>query len=370
VRAPKKVGETRGFIVHEQRDACTFHRVMAFLASEGAAIAAAMLVKTALHLREGDRFVIICDAESNGLADVVRLEAESLGVQVTFARLDQLRSVSTNHSGERPHKVLPDLVRRAMLAAQGSVFMASAPHQELSMREQLQHIVGACKVRHAHMPGVTLRAFAAGMKTDCGSLETWGRAVERKVELARTLEATSPAGTDLRLTFPASNRWTPHLGTIAPGNMSILPAGALFAQPESADGVFVANASVSDFFGAREGLLTEKPVTFHIEGGRVVRVLAPAAPELQRDLEGMIAVAPNSNRVGLAMLGVNADLAPTGDSAVDENVPGLHLVIGDTAGRIRTSTWSARTSFAACAVGGSVEVDGVPVIENGKLSPS
>ena len=341
---------------------------MGFLASEGAAIAAAMLVKTALHLREGDRFVIICDAESNGLADVVRIEAESLGIQVTFARLDQLRSVSTNHSGERPHKVLPDLVRRAMLAAQGSLFMASAPHQELSMREQLQHIVGACKVRHAHMPGITARAFAAGMKTDCANLETWGRAVERKVELARTLEATSPAGTDLHLAFAASNRWTPHLGAIAPGNLSILPAGALFAQPESADGVFVANASLSEFFGAREGLLTAKPVTFHIEGGRVVRVEAPAAAELQRDLESMMAVAPNSNRVGLAMLGVNAELTATGDAAVDENVPGLHLVIGDMAGRIRTSAWSARTSFVACATGATVDVDGVVVIENGKLA--
>jgi aminopeptidase len=340
---------------------------MALSGPEGVAHAASMLVTTALHLREGDRFVVICDADSSALADVVKARAEALGVQVTLARLDQLRSVSTNHPGDRPHKVLPDLVRRAMLAAQGSVFLASAPHQELSMREQLQHIVGACKVRHAHMPGLSTTAFALGLQTDCARLEGWGRAVERRVELAQVLEATSPAGTDVSLRFASSNRWTPHLGSIAPGHMSNLPAGALFAQPESVDGVFVANASVSDFFGARERLLTAKPVSLHLEGGRVVRVEAPNAPELQRDIEAMIAVAPNSNRVGLAIIGVNLELLPSGEAAVDENLPGLHLMIGDAAGRVRTSAWSARTSFSVCEAGATVSTGGDLVIDDGKI---
>ncbi len=340
---------------------------MAPSGSQGVAHAASTLVTTALHLREGDRFVVICDADSHELAEVVKDQAEGLGVQVTLARLDVLRSVSTNHSGDRPHKVLPDVVRRAMLAAQGSVFLASAPHQEHSMREQLQHIVGACKVRHAHMPALSARAFAVGMKTDCAQLEAWGRAVERRLELAQTLEATSAAGTDLSLTFSSSNRWTPHLGSIAPGHMSNLPAGALFAQPESVEGVFVANASVSDFFGAREGLLTTKPVFLHIQQGRVVKVEAPNAPDLQKDIEGMIAVAPNSNRVGLAIVGVNVELSPNGDAALDENLAGLHLVIGDAAGRVRASAWSARTSFTACSASATVTTGGDLVLEDGKI---
>ncbi len=341
---------------------------MAIIVDDGVAHAAKVLVTTALHLREGDRFVVICDADSSHLATVVKHEAEELGVQVTLARLDQLRSVSTNHTGERPHKVLPDVVRRAMLAAQASVFLASAPHTELSMREQLQHIVGACKVRHAHMPALSDRAFASGLKSDCAHLEAWGRAMEHVLDPGRTLEATSAAGTSLRLGFSSANRWTPHLGTIAAGQMSTLPAGALFAQPETVDGVFVANAAVSDFFGVREGLLEAKPVTFHIKDGRVERVVAPNAPELQSDIEAMIGVAPNSNRVGLAIVGVNADLSPTGAAVVDENLPGLHLVIGDVAGRVRATTWSARTSFTACASGGTLSVDGVVAIEAGKLS--
>ena len=341
---------------------------MAAASPEDVAHAATMLVTTALHLREGDRFVVICDEDSSALGTVVVRAAEAHGVQVTLARLDQLQSVSTNHSGERPHKVLPDVVRRAMLAAQASVFLATSPQKELSMREQLSHIVGACKVRHAHMPAISQRAFADGMKIDYARLETWGRAMERRLELAKLLDAESAAGTKLRVTFGESNRWTPHLGHISPGHLSTLPAGALYAQPDSVDGVFVANASVSDFFGAREGLLLEKPVTLHIEGGRVRKVEAPRAPELERDIQGMIDVAPNSNRVGLAMMGVNASLeTPTGDAAVDENLPGLHLVIGDVAGRIKATVWSARTSFTACAAGGRLFIDGSLAGDEGQI---
>src|SRR5689334_1541382 len=114
--------------------------------------ASEVLLHTALRLRSGERFVIVSDLESAAIGEALARTAEQLGAIVTLARLDRLKSVSTGHDGDRPHKVLPDLVRRAMLAAQASAFVATAPHQELSMREQLLHIVGACGVRHAHMP--------------------------------------------------------------------------------------------------------------------------------------------------------------------------------------------------------------------------
>jgi hypothetical protein len=218
------------------------------------------------------------------------------------------------------------------------------------------------------MPGLSPRAFAYGMKMDASRLESWGRAMERRLELARALDVESTAGTKLRLDFPADYRWAESLGVISPGKWAQLPAGALYAQPDSVDGVFVANASFGEFFGAREGILLHKAVKLHIERGRVARVEAPAAPELARDVEAMLSVAPNSNRIGLAVVGVNVGLeAPTGDAAVDQNLPGLHLVIGDPAGRIANSSFSARTSFFACAAGGRVSVDGSMAIDGGKV---
>src|SRR2546428_663843 len=113
--------------------------------------AAKVLLTSALHVAAGERLVVGGDLESQAILDALEAAGKKIGAETAALRLDQLRSYSTNHSGERPHKVLPDSVRRAMLSAQASVFVASAPHPEASMREQLLHIVGACKIRHAHL---------------------------------------------------------------------------------------------------------------------------------------------------------------------------------------------------------------------------
>ena len=328
-----------------------------------------MLLTTALHLREDDRFVVVCDAESTEITTALTSAAERLGADVTVARLDLLRSVSTNHSGERPHKVLPDVVRRAMLAAQASVFVATTPQKENGMRDQLLHIVGACRVRHAHMPGISARAFAAGMRVDYGVVEGCGREIERRLEGALTITVESDTGTNLVCTLTPKHVWTAHLGRIAPGEWSLLPAGALYTVPASVDGTFVANAALGEFFGAREGLLTNKPVRFTLEAGRVTNVEAELAPALEKDVRAMLGLAPGSDRVGLVALGLNAGIEEaTGIAAVDENLPGLHLVLGDAAGRVRASTLTARTSFVACAAGARVRAGEDPLVDGGKIT--
>src|SRR5436309_11227884 len=163
--------------------------------------ASEVLLRTAIHLKPSERFVVVSDAESAAIGEALAQVAGTVGGHVTHARLDVLKSVSTGHTGDRPHKVLPDLVRRAMLATQASAFVASAPHQELSMREQLLHIVGACGVRHAHMPGITSRAYSAGMRLDYDRVSAWGRALFRRLEFAHHVHAWSPSGTDLHLAF-------------------------------------------------------------------------------------------------------------------------------------------------------------------------
>lgn len=330
--------------------------------------AATNLVRTGLELVSGERFVVVGDAESQPMLAALEAAARDAGADVSALRLDQLRSQSTNHSGERPHKVLPDAVRRAMLSAQASAFVASAPHAEQSMREQLLHVVGACKGRHAHMPGITPSAFMTGLAGDFGALRDSGRALERSLEVAREITAESAAGTQLTIKTAPSRRWHARLGSVRAGESVTLPAGSIVTCPETISGTFAATASVGEYFGAREGLLRE-PVLFVLVDGRVMNVIAPGAPELVRDIEEMLHVAPNSDRVGLVVLGVNAGIGePTGEVAVDQHRPGLHLIFGDPMAKLTGATWSARTSFAACQAGGSVRVDGVLVAEDGKLA--
>lgn len=330
--------------------------------------AATNLVRSGLQLVAGERFVVVGDAESQPMLGALEAGGRDAGADVSVLRLDHLRSQSTNHSGERPHKVLPDAVRRAMLSAQASAFVASAPHAELSMRDQLLHVVGACKGRHAHMPGITPLAFATGLAADFVELRESGRALERTLEVAREITAESAAGTRLTIKMAPTRRWNARLGAVSPGETVVLPAGSLFTSPDTISGTFAATASVGEYFGARQGLLTE-PVTFVLVDGRVMNVIVPGVPSLQRDIEDMLHLAPNSDRVGLVVLGVNPGIGEaTGDVSVDQHRPGLHLIFGDPMARATGATWSARTSFAACQASGTVRVDGALVVENGRLT--
>ena len=338
------------------------------IAEEDLQRAANNLVRTGLELVSGERFVAVGDAESQPMLAALEAAGRDAGAEVSALRLDQLRSYSTNHSGERPHKVLPDGVRRAMLSAQASAFVASAPHAETSMREQLLHVVGACKGRHAHMAGITPIAFATGLAADFGKLRESGRELERSLEVAREITAESAAGTRLTMKTAPNRRWLARLGALQPGETVSLPTGSIVTCPDTISGTFVATASVGEYFGAREGLLLE-PVTFELVDGRVMNVLAPNAPHLVRDIENMLHVAPNSDRVGLVVIGVNPGIGePTGDVTVDQHRPGFHLIFGDPMAKLTGATWSARTSFAACQSGGSVRVDGVLVADEGMLT--
>lgn len=329
--------------------------------------AANMLVRSCLKLTSGERLALVGDAESGVLVSAIENASRDTGADVTVLRLDQLRSYSTNHTGERPHKVLPDGVRRAMLSAQASVFVATAPHSESSMREQLLHIVGACKVRHVHMPGITPRAFASGIATDFEKLTAIGRSIAERLEGAREITSESADGT--KLVVRGGRRWVSRLGTVAPGASVTLPTGSIFTSPESVSGKFVAT-SVGEFFGAREGLL-EDPVVFDIVEGVVMNVTAPSCPHLVRDIENMLHVAPNSDHVGLVVIGVNEAIGgSTGDVSVDQHRPGMHLVFGDPQAKLTGASWSARTTFAACQSKGSVRIDGALVADEGRLTVS
>ena len=330
--------------------------------------AATQLVATCLRVTPGERVVVVGDAESEPIAAAIEVAARAASAEVTGLRLDMLRSYSTNHTGERPHKVLPDGVRRAMLSAQASVFVASAPHAEQSMRDQLLHMAAASRARHVHMPGIDVVAFARGLCASADEITTAAERVLKTLEAGREVTCESAGGT--RLVVRSSRKWVPRIPRVSPGEALTLPTGSILTCPDSVSGKFAATASVGEFFGEREGLLRE-PVVFDIVDGVVMNVTAPGCPDLVRDIETMLHVAPNSDRVGMVVIGANPGIGgPTGEVTVDQNRPGLHLVFGDPQAKTTGVTWSARTAFAACQAGGTVRVDGILLADEGKLSLS
>ncbi|MBX3131107.1 MAG: aminopeptidase [Polyangiaceae bacterium] len=322
--------------------------------------AAEVCVRTALQLQAGERLVLVHDRVAADAARALVHCARALGAEV--------RAVDLAKLGRRPLPALPDWVAGALENAHASVFIASALPGELGLRQQVLHRVRQLGLRHAHMPGISTLAFCRGQRIDYDRVAQCGERVLAKLRGARQLEVHSPSGTALHVELAESCRWFAQLGRLAPGRWGNLPAGALYASPARVDGVFAVDASLGEYFGAREGQLGDRPVQLRIESSRVVAVHAPGAAALEREIGAMLHFAENSDRVGLVALGVNYGIEQaTGEALVDQNLPGLHLAVGDPAARVTGATWSARTSFAACGAHATVLVDGVPVTVRGKL---
>lgn len=318
-----------------------------------------LLVRTALKLAPNEHLVIFDDQASQAMGDALADAAGDVGAWVRRVRLDRF--------AKRPLRSLPDLARHALMAARASVFIASELHQETSVRQAILHLVREHSLRHAHLPGITERGFAAGIRTRYDDLARLGSQLQRLLTGARTITTESPAGTSLRISMEDGARWFAQLGMVTPGSWANFPAGAFYASPARVDGVFVADASLGEFFGARVGLLAGHGARLRIDDSRVVDVDTDD-PELLRDVRATLDVAANSERVGLIAVGMNPGIAgPIGEWSVDQNVPGLHLGIGDPAGRSSGATWRAQTCFAACQARSTVTVDGIVVVRDGVL---
>lgn len=321
--------------------------------------AAHVAVCSALGVQPGEKFVVVLDDHSSRLGLALSMAAQRLGAETRVIDLDLL--------GARPLGALADWAVETLQTASASAFVARAPHGETGLRQQILHLVAARSLRHAHMPDISPLAFTRGLRIDYQEVAEFGRRLEEKVAGVKRLRARSPHGTELELFFEEPARWYPQLGILEKGRWGNLPAGALYASPSDVEGIFVANASLGEYFGAREGCLLSRPVRFIIEYGRVTGVRCDSM-ELQLEIERMLDFADNSDRVGLVALGVNFGITePTGEALVDQNMPGLHLAIGDPAAAITGATWSARTSFAACQSTSSVYVGDTAIIQRGRM---
>ena len=313
----------------------------------------------------GTKLAVISDEASEELADALLEACRELRGVGESCSLDTPGTAEVE--GPRPHKVLPLDTVRALQGAGAVVYVARALPAEWAMRQQLRSYVLQRGLRHAHLPDITQTAFVRGLSSEIEAVVTGGHVLVERLKGVRSVAVASAQGTALTLTFADGIPWIPRLGEIVVGESVGFPAGHLIGSPESVDGVFVANASLGEFFGAREGLLADRPVRFTLEKGHVMRVEA-ASRELEADLSRTLSIAANSNRVGAVVVGANQGIAaPTGEVVVDQNRPGLHLIIGSAPRRSFGMTWSARTSFTACQSDCRVTFDGEVVIEHGRF---
>ncbi len=118
-------------------------------------------------------------------------------------------------------------------------------------------IVNRRHMRHAHMVNITPRIMTEGMRADFRTVDRISQKVIEKVRAAKTIRATTPAGTDITADLNPDYRWIKTSGLITREKWGNLPGGEVFTTPGNVNGTFVIDGVVGDWLCDQYGLLDE-----------------------------------------------------------------------------------------------------------------
>jgi leucyl aminopeptidase (aminopeptidase T) len=322
------------------------------------AAAARRIVEGSLGVVPGELLAIIVDASRAPLGAALAATARDLAARAEVVVLEEL--------GPRPLRSVPASVRDLLARAQASVLLIGFVDSEMPMRGELIAQANDRGLRHAHMVGVGRSAMLAGFSVDPKRVLDATRAVRSRLRLESVLTLKSPAGSDLEVRIAGWCRWQERVGIVRSGRWENLPSGELFTCPAEVNGVFVADGAMGGQIGQTAGVLTRTPVRFEVRSSVCRGVTCPDRV-LARNVEAGLRAEPNGDRVGMVMLGTNVGiLRPTGEILCDQNLPGLHIGFGATFPAQTGASWTAASQLALTGTGGSVDLDGAPLLRGGR----
>jgi leucyl aminopeptidase (aminopeptidase T) len=314
---------------------------------------------TCLKVRPGEAVVLITDEETLPIGAALDEQIRAAGGQVQAFVLEDL--------APRPLTGFPEAIARAMESAAVSCFAASAGPGELKARIEMTRIVNRRRIRHAHMVNITPRIMREGMRADFEQVDALARWVWERTHAARTLTASTPAGTCLTASFSPEIRWLRTSGIITPEKWTNLPGGEVFTAPRRVDGVYVVDGVLGDWLAPKYGDMREHPLVVTIENSRIAGTTCDH-PGVLADFAAYTSTDPNSNRVGELALGVNTAVKDViGQILQDEKIPGLHLAFGHPYSEHTGADWSSSTHIDIVGRSFDVDVDGEPLMRNSRF---
>ena len=219
-------------------------------------------IRVCLNVQPHERVTLITDDACRDIAEALAREIEAVGAPY--------RQFVLEREGARPLQSLPATIAADMEQSAVSIFAAHAQANELGSRMQMTDIVNRRRMRHAHMVNINRQIMLEGMRADYGVVDRISRRVLEIVQPARTIRATTPAGTDMTATLNPAYRWIKTSGLISPEKWGNLPGGEVFTTPGEVNGTLVIDGVVGDWLCDRYGNLERTPLTLRIEKNRLV----------------------------------------------------------------------------------------------------
>lgn len=320
---------------------------------------AANAVRVCLNIQPHERVTVITDDACREIAASIVAEIDAVGAAHALFVLEEL--------APRPLAALPDAVARDMEQSDVSIFAVRVQANELGSRMQMTDIVNRRRMRHAHMVNITEQIMKEGMRADYRAVDRLSQRVLDIVRPARTIRATTPAGTDVTASLDPALKWVKTSGLISRDKWGNLPGGEVFTSPGEVNGRFVIDGVVGDWLCDRYGSLKATPLTIEIERSRLVGATSPNAA-LREDFWRYTHTDENSDRVGEFAIGTNIGLTSViGHILQDEKFPGVHIAFGNPYGAHTGATWYSSTHIDVVGTEFDIDVDGVRIMECGKF---
>ena len=315
-------------------------------------------VAVCLNIKPGERVALIADEASAGVAASIEHALEDRGADTRPLLIESLT--------RRPMATAPFEILESLEQADAGILCVQPQEGELGARMAIVATVERCRIRYAHMVGVTPQIMREGMRADYRQVDRLSEQLCARMPHARVLQVRTASGTDFRATFDNSLAWVKTSGLINPPYWSNLPAGEVFTTPASVDGTFVCDGTAGDYFNAKYGSLDRTPLTLEIRDGRLVDASCDRE-DLRRDFWTYCHTDPNSDRVGELAFGTNLGLRDMiGVLLQDEKIPGVHLAFGDPYGSQTHAEWKSTTHVDVLTRGCDVWIDEEQVISKGQ----
>ncbi|PYR76486.1 MAG: aminopeptidase [Acidobacteria bacterium] len=315
-------------------------------------------VDVCLGIRPRERVALIADQASRGVAASLEAALDKAGASVEGVLVEDVAS--------RPLDGPPPAVLAALERADAGILCVQPRQGELRARMAIVAAVERRGIRYAHMVGVTPEIMRQGMRADYRLVDRLSERLCERMRGARSLRVETPEGTAFTATFDPALAWIKTSGLISRRYWSNLPAGEVFTTPATVDGVFVCNATVGDYFGAKYGDLSSTPLTLRIAGARL-QDASCARHDLEQEFWAYCHTDEHSDRVGELAFGTNLALdRMIGILLQDEKFPGVHVAFGDPYGNQTGATWKSCTHVDVLTRNCDVWIDDEQVIIGGR----
>lgn len=317
-------------------------------------------VQVCLALKPSERITLISDNASLPIAAALFSEINKIGAEASAFILEDL---AARPLAGMPIEILSDLAK-----SQVSIFAAITQTGELKSRIEMTAVVNEHRIRHGHMVNINRQIMLQGMRADFKKIDEFSERLVQRARRARTIRATTPAGTDITAEFSPDLKWLKTSGLISPDKWGNLPGGEIFTSPKNINGRFVVDGVVGDYLCQKYGDLIDRPLTIDIEHGRIVNLICDDA-ELLQEFSQYTRTDSNSNRVGEFAIGTNTAIHNViGHILQDEKIPGIHIAFGHPYSEHTGQNWTSGTHIDCVGRNFDIWLDSEQIMRGGAFT--